>query len=71
MFLDKTELKILTGYVRAADQIRYLENKRVPHLVNKGGVPIVLRSAIEGMLTPNAGQIVQEHAEPNWAALGA
>lgn len=69
MFLNKEELRTLTGYVRAADQIRWLENKKVPHLVNKGGVPIVSRSALECMLAP-IGQTLQSTTEPNWSALG-
>ncbi len=68
MFLSKEELRTLTGYVRAADQIRWLESNKLPHFVNKGGAPIVLRSAVEVMLAP-AGHETQAATEPNWAAL--
>lgn len=69
MFLSKEDLRTLTGYVRAADQIRWLESNKLPYFVNKGGAPIVLRSAIEVMLAP-AGQESGATTEPNWSALG-
>jgi len=69
VFLSKEDLRTLTGYVRAADQIRWLESQKLPHFVNKGGTPIVLRSAIEVMLAP-VGKEPTVATEPNWAALG-
>ena len=69
MFLSKEDLRTLTGYVRAADQIRWLESNKLPYFVNKGGVPIVLRSAVEVMLAPT-GNETEAATEPNWAALG-
>jgi hypothetical protein len=69
VFLNKEELRTLTGYVRAADQIRWLESQKLPHFVNKGGAPIVLRSAIEVMLAP-VGHESEATTEPNWSALG-
>ena len=68
MFLSRDDIKTLTGYVRAADQIRWLRNNKVAFMVNAAGIPIVSRSAIENMLG-NGGS--SSHAEPNWGALRA
>lgn len=42
-FLDPDELYTLTGYKRAADQIRWLEREGIPHSVNSRNKPVVRR----------------------------
>lgn len=68
MFLNRDELKTLTGYTRAADQIKWLRNNKVAYIVNAAGIPIVSKTAIENLLG-NGGS--SSHAEPNWGALRA
>lgn len=41
IYLDHAELQVLTGYKRAADQIRWLEENGVPYSVNAQGRPVV------------------------------
>jgi hypothetical protein len=41
IFLDQSELLVLTGYKRPADQIRWLEEKGYPFTVNSRGRPVV------------------------------
>jgi Domain of unknown function (DUF4224) len=68
MFLTRDELKALTGYTRAADQIKWLRNNKVAFVVNAAGIPIVSRTAIETMLGAGGSS---SQAEPNWGALRA
>lgn len=56
-FLDPDELRTLTGYKRAADQIRWLEAKGVPHLVNALGKPVVRRELDEVESEPQLGPV--------------
>lgn len=48
MFLTRDELQQLTGYKRAADQIRWLRERGVHFFVAATGRPSVPRAAIEG-----------------------
>ena len=41
IFLEHAELVVLTGRKRPADQIRWLREKGVPHIVNALGRPVV------------------------------
>lgn len=41
IYLNQAELEVLTGYKRAADQVRWLEENGVPHTVNAQGKPVV------------------------------
>ena len=70
MFLTLEEVRELTGYKRAADQIRWLAGRRVPHSVNAAGRPVVSRAAAETMLGVT-GHAPAARPEPNWAAIGA
>jgi len=51
-FLSPEELVTLTGYRRRAEQIRWLTQKGVPHLVNARGDPVVCRDALTGIGLP-------------------
>ncbi len=46
-FLDDDDLRRLTGYVRRAKQIAYLERERIPYRVNARGELVVKRSLTE------------------------
>lgn len=69
MFLDRSEVRVLTGYVRAADQIRWLRDNKVAFMVNAAGIPIVAKVTIETML--GTGGSSSQTAEPDWGALRA
>lgn len=47
LFLDKQQLKELTGYVRRADQRRRLIDMGLPFKPGRDGVPLVLREVVE------------------------
>lgn len=70
MFLTRDELITLTGYRRCADQLRWLDRNRVPHVVNAAGRPVVARAAAEVILGV-PGHRPAGAPEPNWGALGA
>lgn len=59
MFLTAEEIEQLTGYVRAAEQIRWLRAHGILHWVNGRGQPVVARDAL-----------VHGRALPQPAALG-
>lgn len=42
-FLNRAELKTLTGYVRPSKQIARLRERKIPHEVNALGFPAVPR----------------------------
>lgn len=44
MFLTAEEKFELTGYRRKSAQIAWLRRNRVPHFINAGGDPVILRS---------------------------
>lgn len=48
MFLTETELAVLTGRKRKADQIAQLRIMGLPFFVNAAGRPVVTCSAVEG-----------------------
>lgn len=56
-FLDPDELQTLTGYKRAADQIRWLEANGVPHMVNRLGRPVVRRDLETAVGEPELGPV--------------
>lgn len=56
-FLDPEELQTLTGYKRPADQIRWLEQKGVPHMVNRLNRPVVRRDLETAIAEPELGRI--------------
>jgi hypothetical protein len=69
MFLDREEVKFLTGYLRAADQIKWLRNNKVAFMVNAAGYPIVSKTTVQRML--GDGDVHLTSSEPNWGALTA
>lgn len=56
-FLDPDELRTLTGYKRAADQIRWLQYHNVPHMVNALGKPVVRRELDRAESEPEVGNV--------------
>jgi hypothetical protein len=54
VFLNQSEIEALTGRVRPAAQMRALEQMGIPFLRRpqgaRGRSPVVLRSAVEGLL---------------------
>jgi hypothetical protein len=47
LFLNKKQLRELTGYVRLADQHRQLSELGIPFKPGRDGVPLVLREVVE------------------------
>ena len=47
LFLSKSQLTELTGYVRRADQRRRLAELGIPFKPGRDGVPLVLREVVE------------------------
>ena len=43
IFLEPSELVVLTGYKRSADQVRWLTDHGIPFTVNRLGRPVVRR----------------------------
>ncbi len=56
-FLDADDLQTLTGYKRPADQIRWLEEKSIPHFVNARGKPVVRRDMNQAVTEPELGGV--------------
>jgi hypothetical protein len=66
LFLSHNEIAQLTGYVRSADQIKWLSRKAWVHEVAANGHPVVLRSYAEARL----GQVVEAKGmEPDFSFL--
>lgn len=49
LFLTPAEKIELTGYRRKSAQIAWLKRNRVPHFVNAGGDPVILRSTFDAL----------------------
>lgn len=47
-FLSTDELAHLTGVRRPSAQIRFLRDKRIRHIVNRAGHPVVARAWLVG-----------------------
>lgn len=56
-FLDADDLKTLTGYKRAAEQIQWLEEHGVPHFVNSKRKPVVRRDMDQAVTEPELGEV--------------
>jgi hypothetical protein len=56
-FLDDGDLVRLTGYKRAADQIRWLQDNGFPVIVNARGRPVVRRASEKALPEPELGPI--------------
>lgn len=56
-FLDDADLRVLTGYKRAADQIRFLKDRGIKHTVNALGKPVVRCDLETQVAEPELGRI--------------
>lgn len=56
-FLDDGDLERLTGYKRAADQIRWLEDNGYPFIRNAKGRPVMRRGTEKTLPEPELGPI--------------
>lgn len=65
--LSREELREITGYVRVADQVRWLNRNHWIFVVNAAGRPIVLRSYVEQRL--GGGVAAEQLAEPRFENL--
>lgn len=54
VFLSVDELATLTGVRRHSAQIRFLREKRIRHVVNRAGHPVVARAWIDAAARPQA-----------------
>lgn len=64
LFLTPAELLELTGYRRPSAQLRFLHARRIRHIVNRAGYPVVARAWLLG---GEADVVTLER--PNLAAL--
>lgn len=46
-FLDDADLRRLTGYVKRAKQVEFLEREQIPYRINARGEVVVRRSLTE------------------------
>ena len=67
MFLSHDEIAQLTGYVRCADQIKWLCRKAWVHEVAANGHPVVLRTYAESRLGQSLAKPVME---PDFSFMG-
>jgi hypothetical protein len=68
MFVSRDDLQELTGYVRRAEQTRWLRANGISFMVNRRGYPMVLQSELERAMSS------EDHADAedlNWEALKA
>lgn len=64
MFLTDSELESLTGLRQPAAQIRFLRSRRIRHIVNRAGHPVVAQAWVIG-----DRDVVVALERPNLAAL--
>jgi hypothetical protein len=68
MFVSRDDLQELTGYVRRAEQTRWLRANGINFMINRRGYPMVLQSELERAMSS------EDHAgdeDLNWEALKA
>lgn len=70
MFLDKTQLKELTGYARPTSHMRWLASNDYPFEVGADGYPRVLISLIEKRLGGHISS-PQRKNSPNFLAISS
>jgi hypothetical protein len=68
MFLNRDEIKELTGKVRRPAQIRELQKMRIIHDVRPDGYPLILKAHIEKRFDSPI-ESSKKGGEPNWNAL--
>lgn len=66
MFLMHDELRVLTGAVRAKQQIAWLESKRWAYEISKLGRPVVLRAYVEQRLGLESS-VAKPESEPDFS----
>ncbi len=70
--LTPEELQDLTGYQRAAEQMRFLDAVNIPYRQNKTGRVLVARANAERYLgVPGITASAPAANSPNWSALDA
>ena len=69
MFLDKSQLKGLTGYARPTSHMRWLASNGYPFEVGSDGYPRVLISLVEKRLGSQISS-PQRKNSPQFAAIG-
>ena len=71
LWLNKDELKRLTGFAWKSKQCAALKEKKIPFTTNRFNEPLVVRAYIEGQ---GGAAVVkrkkQQPTEPNLAAIG-
>ncbi|HGJ5863881.1 MAG TPA: DUF4224 domain-containing protein [Arsenophonus nasoniae] len=65
IYLSDDELSVLTGYKQKKSQIKWLEQNKLPHLVNKLGKPIVFKE----ILFTKQRVTFEPEVEPDFGAL--
>jgi len=70
MFLNRDELKELTGKVRRPSQVCVLQQMGINFKLRPDGYPIILKSHIEKKLDGSA-ESKNKRKEPDWNALNA
>ena len=68
MFVSRDDLEELTGYVRRAEQTRWLRANGISFMVNRRGQPMVLQSELERAMSSDDGAGGEDL---NWEALRA
>lgn len=70
-YLNKSEVRDLTGAVWLSAQIRALNHMQIEHRVRPNGTVAVLRSHVDRLLDPAPGSKVSDPSEPDWELLDA
>lgn len=60
MFLSKTELRELTGYIRPSRQVRWLQQQGLCYALAADGYPRVLKNHLLAVLTDNKGGLTNK-----------
>jgi len=60
MFVGREDMQELTGYVRRAEQVRWLRANGIAFRVNRRGSPMVLQSELEQAMSSSAGSGVED-----------
>jgi len=68
MFVDREDLEQLTGYVRRAEQVKWLRANGIAFRVNRRGDPMVLVSELERSMSSREAR---QGDDLNWEALKA
>ncbi|NKF21529.1 DUF4224 domain-containing protein [Solimonas marina] len=69
MFLTDAQIERLTGKKQHAAQARQLQAIGLKYAMRADGSLVVLESAVESLLNPEAKRKVRKSPEPNWEAL--